>query len=101
MALLLNLPLTLVGVAIALVFVPRKFMLHHKPFALVFSVKHDSLPFGYLRGWRGMTVGQTVILNPRVEDKDLEHELIHVEQQIRAPFIQPFLYAFECMRVGG
>ena len=47
-----------------------------------------------------MTVGHTIILNPRVEDKDLEHELVHVEQQLRAPLIQPFLYAYELMRVG-
>lgn len=47
-----------------------------------------------------MAVGHTVILNPRVEDKDLEHELIHVEQFIRSPFIFPLLNLIELLRSG-
>lgn len=100
MAFILNLPLTLIGIVIALSLAPQRFRWNKKPFALVFNVQQDSFAFGYLKGWRGMAVGHTIILNPRVEDKDLEHELIHVEQQIRHPFIQPFLYAFETMRKG-
>lgn len=47
-----------------------------------------------------MTIGSTVILNPRVEDKDLEHELVHVEQGQRVPLIQPILYYTELLRKG-
>ncbi len=100
MAYLLNLPLTLIGVLVALLLIPERFSLNKKPLALIINVKRDSFGFGYLKGWRGMTVGHTVILNPRVEEKDLEHELVHVEQQIRQPFIQPILYALELRRSG-
>ncbi|MDB5237235.1 MAG: hypothetical protein JWL88_337 [Parcubacteria group bacterium] len=100
MAYILNFPLTLIGVLVAMLLFPVRLRLNKKPLALIFNVKKDSFGFGYLKGWRGMTIGHTVILNPRVEEKDLEHELIHVEQQIRHPFIQPLLYSIEIMHKG-
>lgn len=100
LASILNLPHTLIGIIIAVFLQPLSVRVNKKPVALVFKVKRDSFGFGYLKGWRGMTVGQTVILNTREEERDLEHELVHVEQQIKVPLIQPFLYVFEILRVG-
>ncbi len=47
-----------------------------------------------------MTVGHVILLNPRVEENDLEHEQVHVEQYQRFPVIFPFLYYFELLRMG-
>lgn len=48
-----------------------------------------------------MTQGSIVILGPRLLPNDLEHELIHIEQRNRAPFVHPFLYALEKRRHGN
>ena len=49
---------------------------------------------------RAMAFGHVVMLGPNLEDKDLEHELIHVEQHQRMPLIQPILYWIELIRKG-
>lgn len=78
---------------------PLKVKWNQTPFAVVFTVQKSSLgPF--YKNWRGMTLGHTVILNPKIENKDLEHELIHAEQYARLPIIFPFLYYIELLRKG-
>lgn len=51
-------------------------------------------------GVRAMTNGHLVQLGPLEQTKDLEHELIHVEQAIREPFVHPFLYVLESRKNG-
>lgn len=99
-AFILNVPHTLLGLVVSLFLLPSSIRLNEKPFAFIIKVRRDSFGFGYMKGWRGMTVGHVVILNPREEEKDLEHELIHVEQQMRTPLIQPILYTIELLRKG-
>ncbi len=53
-----------------------------------------------MKGARAAAMGHVVLLSPLTEDKDLEHELVHVDQYQRLPFIQPFLYYFELLRKG-
>lgn len=99
-AFVLHIPYTIFGLIVSLFLLPNSIRLNRKPFALIIKVRRESFGFGYMKGWRGMTVGHVVILNPREEEKDLEHELIHVEQQIRTPLIQPVLYTIELLRKG-
>lgn len=47
-----------------------------------------------------MAIGHVVLLGPRLEDKDLEHELVHVVQYQRMPLIHPVLYIVELIRKG-
>lgn len=56
--------------------------------------------FGYMKKARATAFGHVVLLGPNLEDKDLEHELIHVEQFEREPLIHPILYSVERMRKG-
>lgn len=100
MSFILNLPYTFFGIIVALILRPCKFNLHRKPFAFIFRVRNDSYGIGYIKGWRGVTIGNVVILNPREEENDLEHELIHVEQNARLPLIFPFFYYYELFRKG-
>lgn len=49
---------------------------------------------------RAVANGHCVQLGPHILENDLAHELIHVEQAIRQPFIHPFLYVWETQRHG-
>ncbi len=99
---ILNLPFTIIGIIVALVSFPIKVSAHAEPFAFIFEVK--SLwwtGIGYMKGARAAAIGHVVILGPHIESKDLEHELIHVEQHQRRPLVQPLLYYIEQVRKGG
>ena len=47
-----------------------------------------------------MAVGNVVMFSPKILPNDLEHELVHVEQAMKAPLIHPFLYWLETARKG-
>lgn len=53
-----------------------------------------------MRGSRAKTCGNVVLLSNRILKNDLEHELIHVQQAERYPFIFPFLYYNEFLFKG-
>ncbi len=99
---LLNFPWTLALILCALISIPQKVSINKEPFALVFKIKSfwwfELLPSS--KGVRGMAMGNCVLLGPKEMDKDLEHELIHVEQWNREPFIHFFLYNLETLRKG-
>lgn len=99
---ILNLPWFCLGLLLGLISVPQNSRLHHKPFALVFTVRsfwwQTWLP--KYKGVRATTIGSVVLLGTRLLPKDLEHELVHVMQYKRAPFIHPFLYLLETLRHG-
>lgn len=52
------------------------------------------------KGVRAITNGHIIQLGPLELEKDLEHELIHVEQYEREPFIHPFLYWWQSHKYG-
>ena len=53
-----------------------------------------------MRNARAVTVGHIILLSPRIEAGDIEHELIHVKQFDRLPLIFPILYSIELLRKG-
>lgn len=67
---------------------------------MVFEIKRFWWQFGYMKDVRAANIGHVVLLGPKLAPKDLEHELIHVEQYMRYPFIYPFLYYFELFKKG-
>ncbi|MFZ1812634.1 MAG: hypothetical protein WAU02_03935 [Candidatus Saccharimonadales bacterium] len=48
-----------------------------------------------------MTLGNVIVLGPHIESKDLAHELVHIEQAMRRPFIHPVLSFIESARHKG
>ncbi|HSX42150.1 MAG TPA: hypothetical protein VLE93_02245 [Candidatus Saccharimonadales bacterium] len=52
------------------------------------------------KGIRALVNGSVVQLGPTADEKDLAHELIHVQQYEREPFIHPFLYTIESLTKG-
>jgi hypothetical protein len=99
-AFILNLPYTIVGLLLALVSVPKKIYFQKNPYTFIVTVKNFWWVFGYMKNARAMASGHTILIGPNVKKKDLEHELIHVEQHQRMPLIQPILYYIELMRKG-
>lgn len=99
---MLNLPWSLYGTALAVVSIPRNIHVHKKRGAIVFTVGSlwwaKVLP-GY-KNVRAVTIGQVILLGKALDPHDLQHELIHVDQAVRTPLLQPILYAFETTRFG-
>ncbi len=99
---ILNLPWTLLELALAIISVPLRLKFSSKPIALIFQVKsfwwQTWLP-GYKKV-RAAVQGHVIMLGPTADGKDLAHEFLHVEQYQRTPFIQPFLYTYQTLRYG-
>lgn len=93
MRFILNLPWTLVGILVGVISIPRSASFQEG--ALVIKVL---LP--YPMRIRGAALGNVVLLGPRELPNDLEHELVHVEQFARYPFIFPFLNTVEYVKHG-
>jgi hypothetical protein len=98
----LNLPWTMVGLILAIISIPKEVGL--KEDAIVFKVRS----FWWTRFTpgmrqlriRGITNGNVISLGPLEEKNDLAHELVHVRQFMKKPFIAGFLYWRESKKHG-
>jgi ASC-1-like (ASCH) protein len=97
---LLNLPHTLIGLILGVISGIKRGVWNKEPYAIIFYVKSLWWMKGYMKGGRACAIGNIVLLGPEIADKDLEHELVHVQQHEKYPFIFPFLYYIELIRKG-
>jgi|SRR3989338_6812230 len=97
---ILNIPYTILGLVVAMVSVPVLIKFRVTPYAFVLKVKKFWWTIFGLKHIRAITIGHVVILGPKLEDNDLEHELIHVEQCQKMPLIFPLLYFIELLWKG-
>ncbi len=101
-AFILNIPWTLIGLIVVVISIPKRLSFNKEHLAFVFEVKsfwwYTWLP--NKKGTRAMAVGHVVLLGENILRNDLEHELAHVEQSIRQPFIHPFLTLYHSWRYG-
>ncbi len=98
---ILNIPYTIIGLLLSLVSVPTHIRFMKKPYAFVVKVKSFWWQFYTVgRIVRAATIGHVILLGPKLEDKDLEHEIIHVQQYERFPILMPILYNIESIRKG-
>ena len=101
-AFILNLPWTILGMISSIFSFPHRVEISWKPFAFVIYVR--SFWWWRLLGFKGnpraIANGHCVQIGPRADEADLPHELIHVEQAIREPFIHPILYMLETRKNG-
>lgn len=97
-AFILNLPYTSVGLLCAFISLPKRISWNSGAFVVHISTFWWA--FGYMKGMRAATIGHVVLLGPNTLHGDLEHELVHVEQYKRYPFLFPFLYYIELFRKG-
>lgn len=98
--LILNLPVTIIGLVPMLLSGPYRIRFKKNPYAIVCNVKKFWWVFGYMKHARAMTIGHVILLGPRELPNDLEHEIIHVKQAERYPLIQPVLYLYELIKNG-
>ncbi len=98
--LILNIPYSFIGLLVAITSIPTRVQFRTKPYAFILYVKKFWWTFGYMKNARAMAIGHVVLLGSNLEHKDLEHELIHVEQYERAPLIHPVLYYIELFKNG-
>ncbi len=102
MRFLLNFPWSVLGVLFAIISFPKNLIFLKSPKAIIFNVK-SFWWYKWLPGmkWaRAMAIGNIVLLGEKILDKDLEHELVHVEQFEREPLIHPFLYQYQNLVYG-
>ena len=97
---ILNIPYTIVGLMIALVSVPTGVKFRTNPYAFIINIKKFWWAIGYIKNMRAMAFGNLILLGPNLENKDIEHELIHVEQFQRIPLLLPVLYYIESIKKG-
>ena len=94
----LNAPWSLLALCAAVISLPYKIQLHRRPFVVIVFVR--SFWWKRARGVRAATAGSIMLLGPNLEPGGLEHELIHIEQYYREPFVHPFLYIIQSMKYG-
>ena len=99
---ILNFPAAIPGFIGTLLSVPTRVVISKKPFAVIFYVR-SFWWWTWLPGQkrvRGMTNSWCIQLATSANDADLAHELIHVEQAEREPFIFPLSYWLQTKRYG-
>ena len=103
LVIVLNIPWTFLGLCAALLSVPQRMSWSKNPPAIIFHITSFwwYQYFPGKKGIRAMTNGNVVQLGRWADESDKAHELIHVEQYMRAPFIHPILYTIESLRHGG
>jgi hypothetical protein len=90
---LLNAPYTLLGLCNVIFCVPYK--LDFAKDALVFHcLTCGFVQFGFPKV-RGFAIGNVAIIRKGQRENIVEHELVHVEQYMRYPFIFGFMYLYE------
>jgi hypothetical protein len=99
-SIILNLPWIVIGFLLGLLSIPKSIAWDSKHCAIIMRVKSFWWAKGYMKGARAAAIGNVVLLSPQTEDKDLEHEFVHVDQHQRMPLIQPILYYIELVRKG-
>ena len=97
---ILNLPFTLIGLILAMIAISYKIKILKNPIAIVFKVKSFWWTFGYFKKARAITIGNVIMLSPKELKNDYKHEIIHVRQYERYPFIFPIFYYYEMVKRG-
>lgn len=99
-SLILNLPYSICAVFLGTFLLPKRTTFGTQPLHIVIYVTYSSFGLDFKKGWRGMTLGNVIILNQKELSNDLEHELVHVGQFSRFPLIFPVLYMLELLKNG-
>ena len=99
-AFILNLPWTVLGLLLAVVSIPVKVRVDKEKWAIILWIKSWWWTVLWMKNARAATVAHVILLGDNTKNLDLEHELIHVEQYIRTPFVHPFLYYLELILYG-
>lgn len=97
----MNLPWSLVGLFYGLFALPRSIKTDKLTLVIVVKVRRLWVNEIFLgRRVRGFTLGNTVLLSNVADDNTYDHEIVHVRQFTKAPFVFPILYCLEFIKNG-
>jgi hypothetical protein len=99
-AFILNSPYTLLGIISVLVCFPYSVNFHQNPYYFIFKVRKCWWAKFHFKYMRACCIGHVIILTDKTLKNDLKHELIHIKQQEKYPFIFWFLYYWETYKKG-
>lgn len=101
-SLILNLPWSIVGIALAVISLPIKInSFESQFFTIVIKVKRVWVIEIFYKGRiKGVALGNIVLLSDVAESSTIKHELVHSKQFINYPFIFMFMYYIEIARHG-
>lgn len=88
------------GIISALVCFPYSVSFKTDPYCIIFKVRKCWWAVGPFKYMRAAATGHAILLTDKILKNDLEHEIIHIRQQERYPFIFWFLYFWEIIRKG-
>jgi hypothetical protein len=97
---ILNTPWSLVLLLFAVLSVPVHISV--QSWAIIIKVKNFWWYYWLpgMSGVRAMTMGNVILLGSGILDRDLEHEMVHIEQGQKLPLIHPILNLIETLRAG-
>lgn len=95
-AILLNLPWSLLAISLGILCLPRRVRFNRSTLVL----DAHTLWLHPAKGVRAFTLGNVIVSGPKVENNDLTHELVHIEQHMREPLIHPFLAFYQMQKYG-
>ena len=97
----LNLPWSLAGLFYSLLMLPRNIKTDKLQFVMVLRVRRLWINEVVLRRRvRGFTLGNTILLSDVADNNTYDHEIVHVRQFMKEPFIFPLFYCFEFIKHG-
>lgn len=102
LALILNLPWSIVGIIFTLVSLPIGINNFNFNFVtLLINVKRVWLiEIFYGKRIKGVTLGNIILLSNIADEATIKHELVHSKQYINNPFIFIILYFIELIKHG-
>ena len=96
----LNLPYTLTLFILGVTCGVKYIRFNKNPFAVIIKIRNFWWKGFIYKNSRAMASGNTILLGPREEEHDLEHELVHVRQFAKLSFVYPIFYIFETLKHG-
>ncbi|HSX19249.1 MAG TPA: hypothetical protein VLE91_03895 [Candidatus Saccharimonadales bacterium] len=99
-AVILNLPWSLIGLFTAILSMPKRVEFSKNPPAVIFHIRSFWWYNWLVKGSRGITNGNVIQTSDKADERDRVHELIHVEQFMRWPFIFAFMILYEQLKGG-
>lgn len=100
-AFVMNLPWSLLGLVYGLLLLPSSIKIDKLAFVIVVRARRLWVNEVFL-GWRvrGFTLGNTVLLSNLADNTTYDHEIVHVRQFTKKPFVFPILYCLEFIKNG-
>ena len=98
---ILNFPWTLLGFLVGIISFPKKIRFQKKQYVFIVNVKCLWLSEIVMRrAVEGLTLGNCILLSDKACPFTYEHELVHIRQFKKNPFVFPLFYVIDSAKRG-